>query len=56
MTDMKKNQLETLEMKNVTVKIKKPKDARSIKKDMAEKQISELESKPRGCPEHSTTE
>lgn len=40
---MKKNQLEILEMKTVTVKIKKPKDEMSIRRDTAEKQINELE-------------
>lgn len=34
---MKKNQLEILEMENVTFKIKKPKDEMNIRTDTAEK-------------------
>lgn len=34
---MKENQLEILEMKNVIVKIKKPKDEMTIRRDTAKK-------------------
>lgn len=34
---MKKNQLEILEMKNVIVKIKKPKDEMTIRREPAQK-------------------